>query len=362
MPATLTLTDPGELAGAIPYLLGFSPGESLVVVMTDASGTLLVTMRTDYPDSGSSVAQTAWAGYVADRVLAAKASRVGLVACTSQLERDPLTPEIVLALVNVVEEAGVEVFEFIVTDGAEHRRPGEADRSPVATHTAALTAMAVGGLSPAAGRDAVLAAVAPIVRSAPTAAQYRSARAQAATESAREHAQALVDAVDALAAETALPRPSGADLRPMVASIDVRLGSITARDYLVWSCAREAVGAAPCTRAPSARARALVEASRRSSRQYRNDTASTAGVLSYLLEGNSVVAQTLCADPDTGAPRTRLASLVLAAIESVMPPAVLASTLAEVEEDLILNPSRGRGEGAASQPSREQADAEQAAS
>lgn len=56
MPAHVKLGTPGEIAAAVPSLIGFVPGDGSIVVITIKGKRLGLTMRVDYPGAGVAVA------------------------------------------------------------------------------------------------------------------------------------------------------------------------------------------------------------------------------------------------------------------------------------------------------------------
>ncbi|SEO38859.1 DUF4192 domain-containing protein [Trujillonella endophytica] len=77
MDDTLRLSDPGEIAAALPALMGFRPRESLVLVaLRGPSGRLGLTARADLPPRAASAA---FAAHVADRVAGSDPDAVLLV-------------------------------------------------------------------------------------------------------------------------------------------------------------------------------------------------------------------------------------------------------------------------------------------
>lgn len=107
------LSGPGELLQAVPYLLGFHPAQSLVLVGLD-EGAVTVTARLDLPDAGTPG--------VLEHTLAAlrhggSTSILGAVYCDAADAAD-YWPELPEALDRAAGEAGCDVLDvLLVGDG-----------------------------------------------------------------------------------------------------------------------------------------------------------------------------------------------------------------------------------------------------
>lgn len=81
MTETVKVTSTAGIAAAIPYLLGFHPSESLVLVgLEPPRDQMVFSMRLDLPQDGT----TAFAGFVADRMRATGFNRVVLAVFTDE--------------------------------------------------------------------------------------------------------------------------------------------------------------------------------------------------------------------------------------------------------------------------------------
>lgn len=226
----LTLRSPDALLAALPYLLGFHPDESAVLVWLSA-GRLLVTQRLDLPTDEELM--PAWHAAVWSHAGARTADEL-VVVVVSASEVDP---RVLDALVGVADERGIHVRDVVLQQGDRwwSLLCSDADCCPPAGRTIdAGVASEVGaefallGRAPMPDRDAVVGSMAADPESAAAVARIRPrARSGRALERWRDAVLAdLLDCVDA-GAEQSLTPSQAARLLDGVADVRVR-------DTLLW--------------------------------------------------------------------------------------------------------------------------------
>lgn len=195
-PSAIRLRGPADIVAAVPYLLGFHPADSLVVLVLHGER-LLSVLRLDLPDIGSGHDDyPALLDDLTDRV-----TRFGATACVlvGYGAGTPVTTAITMTT-KALATAGVPVRRAMrVADGRLHTLDGtDADRTPQegtpfdpTTTVAAATATAAGNVA-LPDRAAVAAQLAPITGPARTAFT-------AATKNAAKRLANLLDSLGVLA-------------------------------------------------------------------------------------------------------------------------------------------------------------------
>ena len=171
----LSLSGPDAAIAAVPYLLGFHPRESAVLLWRQ-DGRLALTQRLDLPDPGSATdSASAWLDAVWGHCAAATAREVIVVIFS---EREP-APWLERRLQERAKSSGTTILDLIVTDGITWRSLLCASRQccPVqGRHLDAGTALTVAAEFALAGR-------APLAERGDMAREFRpDPEQQAATE------------------------------------------------------------------------------------------------------------------------------------------------------------------------------------
>src|SRR5687767_12382074 len=108
---TLRLRSPGELLAAVPYLLGFAPSNSIMVICL-AQSRIGLTQRLDLPAAGQGEAVVA---SLMPALLREHPDQVLLIACE---DRAGASAEAVDAMTAKLEAAGIPVHDrLVVQDG-----------------------------------------------------------------------------------------------------------------------------------------------------------------------------------------------------------------------------------------------------
>ena len=155
---TIRLRSPGEVVSAVPYLLGFSPDRSLVVIGLSGRRVVL-TCRVDLSD----VVDDRCSGSVVEALGRVAADRVLIVAYDTERQR---TEDALASMTGRLEPAGVRVLERISVVGDRWFDEGCTDERccppggvPVIDHDAAPSTMSLHAVSGGFRRDrAVLVA------------------------------------------------------------------------------------------------------------------------------------------------------------------------------------------------------------
>lgn len=157
------ITCPSSLVASCPPLLGFTPDESLVVLIRGVPRRVgPVVMRVDLPHAGE---ESAWAQTVAASVAGTRGAAVDAVlwtACGSHLARGDLpTDSAARALLASLDRAGIEATEMVTTNGHQWWShmcqdpgccpPGPSELDPVVV-TAVRAEYAYVGRAPLASR------------------------------------------------------------------------------------------------------------------------------------------------------------------------------------------------------------------
>ncbi|MEO7261539.1 MAG: DUF4192 domain-containing protein [Jatrophihabitantaceae bacterium] len=120
----ITISDPGELIETVPYLLGFHPRESLVLIgfagSADCAGPqqIQVTVRFDLPDPLTAGLDAQALEPLGDVLRRADSEAVAAVLVTDSVRGDPRASSELLAcrdlLASVMAEAGIDVLDVLV--------------------------------------------------------------------------------------------------------------------------------------------------------------------------------------------------------------------------------------------------------
>lgn len=159
---TIVLSSPAALVASVPYLVGFTPHDSLILIWL-RSAEILLTQRADLP----SRCRPEWIQSLWHHSLAAHADALVIVGmCTSTT-----VDHVVAAVAEHAEKSGLEVRDAIVTDGATWRSvrcndPACACAVPLPVGedvTIAVAAeFAFRGVAPLPDRSSLVAEVSPI--------------------------------------------------------------------------------------------------------------------------------------------------------------------------------------------------------
>lgn len=239
------ISGPGELLQAVPYLLGFHPHDSLVLVGLEL-GALVVTARLDLPDAAEPgvVLETVRAMRVGGttEVVAAVYADVGTGSRAAPLPR----PDLARAVTDDIDAAGCILIDILLVAGGRWwsftcEEPGccPTEGRPVPDAPSAFTTAAtVAGVVALPDRDSLAAALEPRSEDeraglAPFLAAAENASVAAILDclSAR-HERSLKRAIFSAARDSDAPRWSGLP-DAVVARFVVGLGAIAIRDA-VW--------------------------------------------------------------------------------------------------------------------------------
>lgn len=245
---TFTVTGPDTIVAAIPHLLGFEPEESLIVVWI-AGGRISLTQRIDLPSSAEpEIAPRIASRLVATAVHAAADSVVlAVAAARGELDEDLPCRDLVEAMADEVDEAGVDLLDALLVDGdrfwsyrctdsccpREGRPVDQATRSRTARGFAAATPSE--RRSDLVGRwEADPAAVARVERLiVDLEAELDAQLGHAAAAVLEQWRDAQIETIEAcLADRVALDDRQWAGV--LVGLCDVRV-----RDTVIWSLARQ---------------------------------------------------------------------------------------------------------------------------
>ena len=226
----LTLRSPDALISALPYLLGFHPVESAVVVWLSA-GRLLLTQRLDLPTRLD--VMPAWQSAVWSHAAAASADEIVVVVAS---DRD-VDVALLEALVGEADRRDVHVrdavllrgdrwWSLLCTDAACCPPEGRGVDPDVQAEVGAEFALL--GRAPMPDRDAVVASMAADPISAAAVARVRP-RARSGRALERWRDDVLADLLDAVADGTALTVTPREAARLLDGVADVRV-----RDTLLW--------------------------------------------------------------------------------------------------------------------------------
>lgn len=235
----LALRSPDALIAALPYLLGFHPTESAVLLWL-RRGTLLLTQRLDLPPVGG--LGEPWQRAVWSHPGAEAADELVLAVVTES----SVDQALVDAVLTEAAARGIEVRDAVHLTGRRWRSllcadpeccpPGgrPLDDRVLAEVGAEFTAL---GRAPLADREAVVASMAP---EPAVLAQVRAVRRRSRTGPALERWRDTV--LEELLQRLAVAPADGADVAPVEPRRAARLldglGDVRVRDTLLWEAGR----------------------------------------------------------------------------------------------------------------------------
>lgn len=235
-PTALALTSPDALVAALPYLVGFPPYESGVILWLRGRR-LLLTQRLDLPPQGDDMG--AWLDAAWGHLAAQEADEIVIAVVSGRADITRLAA----ALADVASVRGVDVRDQLVLHEGRWRSllctdeqccpsEGRTIDEQVAAHVAAEFTGA--GLSPVAAREALVAELEQDpVRSALVAecAAARPRRQGPAHEQARDEAiDAFLAALDAGSDGRGAGDPSLEEVTALLAGLD----DVRVRDTVLW--------------------------------------------------------------------------------------------------------------------------------
>jgi Domain of unknown function (DUF4192) len=165
-PLRVRIGSPASLLAVVPGLLGFEPGNSIVVVGTESPGRAVrVTLRYDVPDPGRPSAAAALAGHAVSVLAAQGVTTAVAVGYGSDAAVSPVAAalreragEVGVTLSEVLRAEGQRYWSYVCADPA--CCPPEGTPYDVTGHPAARALAAAGG-QVLAGRDELSASLAP---------------------------------------------------------------------------------------------------------------------------------------------------------------------------------------------------------
>jgi hypothetical protein len=181
-PTRVRAGSPAAMLAVVPYLLGFVPRSSIVVIGTGQSGTVKVTLRYDLPDP----ADPGQAAEIAGHALAVISSQHLTAALAVGYGPEPLIQPLAQAFRDAVRDAGVELIDFLrVTDGRywSYTCTSQACCPPDGTpfdiaDQPETAAMASAGRKVLADRAALAASIAPLGEPAAESMRQATRRAE----------------------------------------------------------------------------------------------------------------------------------------------------------------------------------------
>ena len=332
---TLTLRSPDALVSAVPYLLGFTPTESAVVVWL-RQRRILLTQRLDLP----AVAQqhAAWLRVLWSHDAARRADELVLVVVSAA----PPNRDLIEAFVDRAHGAGVAVRDLLRVDAGRWWSllcsdpdccPDEG--RPVAPGVAEMIAaeFTILGRAPLPDRESVVAALAedPQRAAAVHAIGREAPRHGAALERWRSDRLALVSRVVLGQDSPALTRPS------RVARMLDGLADIRVRDTLLWDVAHREPDSLPAV------FDALAGLLRAAPTGRVAPVATCCAVVAWL-QGDGARALMAIERALADDPHYSLAQLVGASLQSGLPPATWREAMAGLaRDDCRHGPTGARG-------------------
>jgi hypothetical protein len=235
---------PAVLLALIPHLLGFVPDSSFVVIGSELTGEVKVTLRYDLPDPAGRDA----AADLCEHAIAVLSSQRLTMAAAVGYGPGPLVTPLAEALPDAAAEAGVELAELLRAEDGRYWSytctghaccPAEGAPSGPAGHPASA-AMARSGPPVLASRQVLAATIAPVpgteadkMRRATSMAEARVARAHAAFSGRPARARAAIAAEGlAAVADMIATYRSGGSYRTagQLARLTVALADLRVRD------------------------------------------------------------------------------------------------------------------------------------
>ena len=223
----LVLSDPMQFAASLSTLVGFTPKESLVVVMFQ-QGQVIVTMRTDLPVSGrvDSV-------HIATTAKNLKADVVLLAFCTDTQELADVHSELA-TLTNAFSDIGVDVGEAIFVAGNRYWSLLQ----PLSENSEGTVFASVHsplGQPLAGSREDIASRYVPRPTDQPTDMAYQAAKAQLDVP-VRQKCERAWEVLNDLA--TALEREGNGHGRDLLrATIQLAVQDLRARDFVLSNVA-----------------------------------------------------------------------------------------------------------------------------
>ena len=309
------LTSPGDVAAAVPALIGFQPERSLVALwLSVPAGTLICTVRLDLDTPAVEVT----------RRLLDLAARVGpgrllLVVYPESLVHwiDSAHESEVLEALDLIGDAGTEVSDLLVVAHGRYYSqlctdlsccPAGGQRVPTSTTVTEAELVSAGAPAVAASRDAVLARFALAPHLAPSAELLDNARADV-PDNLPGACRAATGALQRLAITSAADG-GAADL----AMLMIGLQDVTVRDWVISNLA-------------TGSERALVDTLVRAALAAPNDLRPRiAGAAALYAMGDSSVGVWALVDH---AGDDSLAGLVAASLDFCIPPTELRTVFAD---------------------------------
>lgn len=325
----IRLRNPGELVAAVPHLLGFYPGDSLVLVTRHGRRSPGVVVRTDLPQQGD---DQALADQLLQHLRQSETDEV-IVAIIGGGSADPPDPpprqDLARRVAETLTTAGVRIACCVwaeeIRHGASWRCYG--DIGPVGTvpdpQSSPLAAEVVlAGAVTFASREDLAAQLAPdadtavLARRAALLAEHTDIaavdRALGGPSAARVGIAALRDAIHQ-AAHGELPVTDEQIIPLTVALSDPRVGD---------------AATVLCLPDPAAAERLWLALTRAVPAPYRAEPAVLLAITAYV-RGNGALARAALATADTAAPGRSFADLLSRALNVSMPPTELRALITD---------------------------------
>lgn len=342
----LTLRSPSALVSAVPYLLGFHPTRSAVLVWLER-GALVLTQRLDLPPvDGSS--DVSWLRAVWGHAAAPRADELVVVTFDEALP-DPLLG----SLLATCQEAGVAMRDVLTVRQGRWRSllctdpaccPEQGREADPSVRDAVAAEFALTGCAPLASREALVeglaSTVVPAVRQAVEEAVSVARDAQRSAGSGERESwrdQRIADALVLLdgQAEGSSHRTPPAEL---VASVIVGLADVRVRDTVLWEAAdwsQERLVLATSVLAPAVRAAPAGRVA---------PVATCFAALAWLA-GDGARAATALDRAATDDPDYSLAALLRQSIGAGLPPSAWRAAMSDLTREDCRHGVGGVGQG-----------------
>jgi len=223
----LVLSNPMQFASSLSTLVGFTPKESLVVVMFE-QGQVIVTMRTDLPVSGQ-VASV----HIATTAKNLKADGVLLAFCTDTQKLSDVHSELSI-LTNAFSDIGIDVGEALFVTGDRYWSLLQ----PLSENSEGTVFASVHsplGQPSAGSREDIAAMYVPRPTDQPTEKVYQAAKEQLDVP-ARQKCERAWEALNDLS--TALAREGNGHGRDLLrATIQLAVQDVKVRDFVLSNVA-----------------------------------------------------------------------------------------------------------------------------